>query len=117
VEEHDAGSIPDLEARFEHVHPEAVDVVDEAGADAGREHRRAVRLRTCRLYLSARLRRHEGRRDGGGERLHQPTTCHLCADLDPPLAALVRHGVPLRAKNKGDHEDTKSRRQHEEDQS
>ena len=49
VNEKDGGPIPDLEAPLEHVHPEAVDVVDEARAEARRKNRRTVRHRLARV--------------------------------------------------------------------
>ena len=42
VEEQDAGPVLDVEAGFQDVHPEAVDVVHEAGAYTGRENRLIV---------------------------------------------------------------------------
>jgi hypothetical protein len=83
VEEEHRGAARCLEAGFEHMHPETVDVVHEAGADAGREHRRTVghRLGDGRrgglggTGAGTRVGGQRGRRHHRNEALHQPAAC------------------------------------------
>src|SRR5579864_6939538 len=79
VKEHDAGAILRLETRFEHMHPETVDIIDEARADTGRENGRIVGHLGCirdrgalRSAGRARFSNKGGGSKNGRETLHQP---------------------------------------------
>src|SRR5262245_16273351 len=88
MEQDDPGPIR-AEARFEHVHSKAVDVVDETRADAGREDRRAVRLGGRRLRVDAHLHAGDRRHQNSGDALNQLPAGHVHTRIRPARPLLV----------------------------